>query len=810
MKIPSKSLMYCFIISVLIIVTVNSGLQAQIFWSRSAQFSGNSSSYVSVPNSTSLNLTGSFSIEAWVNPANNSTKGVISKGGSLGTSLKYAVRISNSRVSIITNGASRLSSKTTSLIPVNTWTHIAATYSSISGQFKIFINGLLDSSATIAGSTPTTNTDSLFIGISGNSTPFNGQLDEVRLWNRELSASEVSQYMRTTLGTSSGIYSGLVMSIAFQGENSTADPFKDMSGNNNNAFERNVLTTSPLNNLAGGTFFRPLQTISQNECIELDGNEDYLVGKDTSTISPDTAITLECWVYPRINQVSKLISKGNSYALIHSGGNFNAVINGAALNSGSSLPLNQWTYLAFTYRSSGAYNFYVNRNNVNSGSVSPANISITTDSLYVGGGPGIIGDLNGYMDEVRITNKAKTQEEISKLMYASLDKFHDPNAIQKNINYGFDGNTFDNVGDGGPKLLLRNNARFSHPGQIVNQPVSPLNQNDEFSFTKGFYIKTANKKIPLSGTSGTIIDSQIVNLNEQISDINLFVSINHTESSDLDIVLIAPNGDSVVVFGNKTTNSLDNNIITTFDDNADSTLVNNRYASFYARIKPENGMNSVFSGDNSKGTWKIRIRDEVNANAGMLYGWGLQVNEQDSRSKNLNLSCLIQGMYDPGTNLLIPDTLTVKLFLNGILQGTDKGIAGIDGKCLISFYTNGIVNNDNTFYIQVLHRNSVSVYSNSILKFTDSDASLDFISSNSGVIGQNEINVDLNPNSFAMYSGDVNQDETIDASDLSLVENDVALSLSGYVNTDVTGDNFVDGGDLSIVENNIGISVSEP
>lgn len=810
MKISSKSLMYIFTIVFLTEVSAISDIHAQMFWNSSAKFSGNSSSYVSVPNSSTLNLTGSFSIEAWVNPANINNKGVISKGGALGTSLKYAIRITSSRVTLITNGAARISSKTTSLIPLNVWTHIAATYNSASGQFKIYINGLSDTSATVAGAAPTTNTDSLFIGISGNSTPFNGKLDDVRLWNRELSAAEVSQYMRTALGTSSGIYSGLIMSIPFQGENASADNFKDMSSNNNNAFNRNVIAASPFSDLAPSTFFKPLHTNSQNECLELDGSEDYLAAKDTSTVSPDTALTLECWVYPRTNLFCRLISKGSNYALVYSGGNFNALINGVVLSSGVPIPLNQWSYLAFTYRSSGVYSFYFNKNNVKTGSVSPANINVTADSLYVGGGPGTIGDLNGYLDEVRITNKAKTQEEISKFMYASFEIINDPNIIQKNINYSFDGNTFDNVGDGGPKLLLRNNTRFSHPATIAGQPVSPLNQDNDFLFSKGYYIKTANKIIPETGTSGSVTDSQNVNLNDQISDINLFVSINHTRSSDIDIVLIAPNGDSVTVFGNKSTNSLDNNIITTFDDNADSSLINGRYSSFYAKIKPENALNSVFSGDNSKGFWKLRIRDEVNSNSGFLYGWGLQINDQQIRSKNLNLSCLIQGMYNPSSNLLIPDTLTVRLFKSGVLQGTDKGLIGSDGNCFISFYPNGTVNNDNAFYIQVLHRNSISVFNSISFKFTDSETALDIKGSNSGVIGENLISVDLTPVRFALYSGDVNQDETIDATDLSSVENDASVSAGGYINTDVTGDNFVDGGDLSIVENNIGIFTMYP
>ncbi len=61
---------------------------------------------------------------------------------------------------------------------------------------------------------------------------------------------------------------------------------------------------------------------------------------------------------------------------------------------------------------------------------------------------------------------------------------------------------------------------------------------------------------------------------------------------------------------------------------------------------------------------------------------------------------------------------------------------------------------------------------------------------------------------YALYSGDVNQDGTIDAGDLSHVENDAANSLSGYFPSDVTGDDFVDAGDLSIVENNSALGVN--
>ena len=59
-----------------------------------------------------------------------------------------------------------------------------------------------------------------------------------------------------------------------------------------------------------------------------------------------------------------------------------------------------------------------------------------------------------------------------------------------------------------------------------------------------------------------------------------------------------------------------------------------------------------------------------------------------------------------------------------------------------------------------------------------------------------------------IYSGDINQDGYIDGSDVSLVDNDVLISASGYLNTDLSGDNFTDVNDLSLVDNNSFTSVT--
>ena len=64
------------------------------------------------------------------------------------------------------------------------------------------------------------------------------------------------------------------------------------------------------------------------------------------------------------------------------------------------------------------------------------------------------------------------------------------------------------------------------------------------------------------------------------------------------------------------------------------------------------------------------------------------------------------------------------------------------------------------------------------------------------------IRVDTSPTEFALYSGDLNDDGAIDASDISTVDNDSFNSLSGYVQSDVNGDDFVDATDIGIIDNN--------
>ena len=68
--------------------------------------------------------------------------------------------------------------------------------------------------------------------------------------------------------------------------------------------------------------------------------------------------------------------------------------------------------------------------------------------------------------------------------------------------------------------------------------------------------------------------------------------------------------------------------------------------------------------------------------------------------------------------------------------------------------------------------------------------------------GNNQLQVDASPVRFAIYSGDVNQDGTIDLTAGSQIDNDAFNFVSGYLPTDVNGDDVTDLADAVYADNN--------
>jgi hypothetical protein len=158
--------------------------------------------WVTVADAASLDLTNRLTVEAWVYPtALNSWETVALKEA--GSELAYALYGDNNGGASrrpgawIRIGGTSTSALGTATLPVNTWTHLAMTYDG--AQVRLFVNGTQVRSVARTGSIAA-STGPLRIGGNAVWTEFfNGRIDEVRIYNRALTATEIQTDLATPI-----------------------------------------------------------------------------------------------------------------------------------------------------------------------------------------------------------------------------------------------------------------------------------------------------------------------------------------------------------------------------------------------------------------------------------------------------------------------------------------------------------------------------------------------------------------------------------------------------------------------------------
>ncbi|MBK9332673.1 MAG: FG-GAP repeat protein [Ignavibacteria bacterium] len=169
---------------------------------------------------------------------------------------------------------------------------------------------------------------------------------------------------------------------------------------------------------------------------------------------------------------------------------------------------------------------------------------------------------------------------------------------------------------------------------------------------------------------------------------------------------------------------------------------------------------------------------------------------------SLNLTMFIEGFYNNSSNTMISDTLRVLLRNSTTpyaIVDSAKSFLSTTGSAAFNYYNavNGV-----QYYLVMHHRNSIETWSKTAQQFTGSSLSYYFSTANTQAYGDNMIEADSSPLRFAIYSGDVNQDGTIDLTDGSEIDNDAFNFNSGYLPTDVNGDEIVDVADAVYADNN--------
>jgi hypothetical protein len=157
---------------------------------------------VSVPASPSLDLNGAFSICLWLKPKPDSkARGIVEKwvrGATTDLTEGYFLRMSPTghvQFIIPTPGDPDAEVRSADAVLPDVWTALAAVYDG--STMNVYLNGKLNKSAS-SSAAPRSSKADLKIGMGGGEGPhyFSGELDDVRIYNRALTADEVARLAR--------------------------------------------------------------------------------------------------------------------------------------------------------------------------------------------------------------------------------------------------------------------------------------------------------------------------------------------------------------------------------------------------------------------------------------------------------------------------------------------------------------------------------------------------------------------------------------------------------------------------------------
>jgi len=191
-----------------------------------------STDVATIGDNSSLRVNGDMSICAWFQIDNTSGfKGLVAKRDSGGHN--YVMYTSGSQLVSYAGGTLRTD---TTILSTGTWYHGVIVINS--GTSTLFyINGSL--SSTQGASTPAADDAPLLFGNDGVGSRLDGRLDDVAIYSKALSSSEISNIYGGTYTTSS-----LIGLWTFEGDTGTTITDKSGNGNNGTLSASSMLDTT--------------------------------------------------------------------------------------------------------------------------------------------------------------------------------------------------------------------------------------------------------------------------------------------------------------------------------------------------------------------------------------------------------------------------------------------------------------------------------------------------------------------------------------------------------------------------------------
>ena len=341
----------------------------------------------------------SFTISLWVKPYNvSSEQWVIQYGASSGDSTLY-LQLDSSGFSVQNFTTGQVFSLSLS---ANVFYHCVIGYDSTAGQMFIQVN---NGTRVTKSATVNISSTGLLIGHrNGASNYFDGVLDQIRIFTKALSTSEVTTLFNETFDSATKL---------------TTDIFSDRSAVLLYQLEGNANDTGG----ASGYF-------GQGAILDGASNGSQILIPDADVFSPaNNDLSFSIWINTTTTTAGYIASKQNDSSVVYEWQffmNSNGTVQIAVYTSGGTLIATQtstatvndgdWHNVAFVIDTNSSITVYIDKTGVTNSSWSGTMSNTATDVGIGFGGTGMPGNrLKGTLDQARFFNTAITQSHINSL-----------------------------------------------------------------------------------------------------------------------------------------------------------------------------------------------------------------------------------------------------------------------------------------------------------------------------------------------------------------------------------------------------------
>jgi subtilisin-like proprotein convertase family protein len=714
----------------------NTGTIVNATWSTAGKygnglFFNGTSAWVAINDAPSMHLTTGMTVEAWVDPSSvdNRWREVLYKGNDLiyleAMSPSGAVPVIGAQFGA---GGTFVETPGPTPLTANVWTHLAATYDG--ATVRLYVNGILVSSQAQTGNL-LTSAELLTIGADSiHGSYFQGTIDEVRIYNRALSASELQTDMNTPVGNATA--TPVILATSATASSAAGSYPITVSGGANANYAISYVNGTLTVNRASLTITANSQTKVYGAAVPtLTASYSGFVNGDTAaSLTTPVSLTTTAAAASHVGTyaITPSGAAGANYIIAFGNGTLNVMpasltitADNKSMAKGSAVP----TLTA-------SYSGFVNGETASSLTTSVKLTTTATSSSAAGTYP---ITASGAADADYVITQANGVLTVTPASLVSLAIACPTNSITVGKTQQFtatgtysDGTKVDLTGSSAWVSSLPGVATINTTGlatalaagsTVISATQSSLKGSAALNVvavpttnTVRFANSTAIN-IPANGASSPYPSSiNVAGLSGTISKMTVTLSnFTHTATHEVNVLLVSPTGSKTVVMANTGGNYSVSNVNLTFDDATTSALpqssklVSGTYRptcygsspvfSSPAPAGPYVTNLTTFKGIVPNGTWSLFVIDDTRKHSGSIAsGWSLAITTVTGAPASLTQPVQLPGnaglmTLEPsappsGVNVTSPGIGSISVRPGGQVQLSLRGQPGQAYRLLVS------------------------------------------------------------------------------------------------------------------------------